>query len=224
MTLSSEAERGGLKHPSQRLSFRLRSPAPRYRPDTAPPICQRRRGGVNGAENGRCSRQHQRWPHLWPNLQSGGIQRFHFSSVQPIHRSSVASNAANPSDPLRCTPRRLKPLAYLHYLAIELYSFHMKSTGSVFRALADPTRREILQALKKKELPAGDIASMFEMSGPSVSRHLAILKAAELVAERRDGNRIIYRLEPEHLAACLSAFLSAVCPEQIFRRRKRMGK
>jgi DNA-binding transcriptional ArsR family regulator len=91
----------------------------------------------------------------------------------------------------------------------------------IFRALADPTRREILQRLKKSELPAGEIASVFEMSGPSVSRHLAILKAADLVAERRDGNRIIYRLQPENLAACLGNFLSAVCPEQILGRRKR---
>ena len=52
------------------------------------------------------------------------------------------------------------------------------AVASVFRALADPTRRRILQALRKGELAAGDIASRFPISGPSVSRHLAVLKAA----------------------------------------------
>ena len=50
--------------------------------------------------------------------------------------------------------------------------------GSVFRALADPTRRQILQDLRGGELSAGDIASRFPIKGPSVSRHLSILKGA----------------------------------------------
>jgi DNA-binding transcriptional ArsR family regulator len=97
----------------------------------------------------------------------------------------------------------------------------MKEVARIFRALTDPTRREILQGLRDKELPAGEIAARFSISGPAVSRHLSILKAAELVAERREGNRIIYRLEPERLALCLNEFLSSVCPEQILRRRKK---
>ena len=96
----------------------------------------------------------------------------------------------------------------------------MKETARVFRALADPTRRQILQELKEGELPAGEIASRFSISAPSISRHLAILKGAELVAERRDGNRILYRLEPERLAASVGDFLSAVCPTQILERRR----
>jgi DNA-binding transcriptional ArsR family regulator len=90
----------------------------------------------------------------------------------------------------------------------------------VFRALADPTRRQILQDLKEGELPAGEIASRFSISGPSISRHLSILKAADLIAERRVGNKIYYRLEAEGIAAVLGDFLSDVCPAQILHRRR----
>ena len=97
----------------------------------------------------------------------------------------------------------------------------MKEVARIFRALTDPTRREILQGLRDKELPAGEIAARFSISAPAVSRHLSILKAADLVTERREGNRIIYRLEHERLSLCLNNFLSTVCPEQILRRRKK---
>ena len=88
------------------------------------------------------------------------------------------------------------------------------AVASVFRALADPTRRQILQALRKGELAAGDIASRFPISGPSVSRHLAVLKAAGLVAERRQANRVMYSLVAERLATCVGSFLSAVSPDE----------
>lgn len=93
--------------------------------------------------------------------------------------------------------------------------------AGVFKALADPTRRQILQDLRSGELSAGDIASRFTISGPSISRHLAVLKAAGLVRERRDANRIFYSLVEERLALCVGGFLSAVCPEQVVLRRKR---
>ncbi len=96
----------------------------------------------------------------------------------------------------------------------------MKETARIFRALADPTRRQILQELKGGELSAGAIGSRFDVSAPSISRHLAILKSADLVQERRQGNRILYRLEPEHLAMALNDFLSNVCPTQIHYRRR----
>lgn len=94
----------------------------------------------------------------------------------------------------------------------------------VFRALADPTRRQILQELKAGEMAAGEIGSRFAISGPSISRHLSILKSADLVSERRDGNRILYRLEPEEIASAVGDFLSAVCPTQVLHRRKGRGK
>jgi DNA-binding transcriptional ArsR family regulator len=96
----------------------------------------------------------------------------------------------------------------------------MKAVSRIFRALADPTRRQILQELKVGELAAGEIVSRFTISGPSISRHLSILKSADLVSERRDGNRILYRLEPEQMASAVGDFLSAVCPTQVLHRRK----
>ncbi|HEX7959987.1 MAG TPA: metalloregulator ArsR/SmtB family transcription factor [Terriglobales bacterium] len=100
----------------------------------------------------------------------------------------------------------------------------MKTISRVFRALADPTRRQILQELKKGELAAGEIGSLFPISGPSVSRHLSILKNADLVSERRDGNRIYYKLNPEQIASTVGDFLSAVCPTQIAHRRAHKAK
>ena len=97
----------------------------------------------------------------------------------------------------------------------------MKIQGRIFAALADPSRRQILQELKEGELPAGEIASRFPLSGPAISRHLSILEAAGLVTSRREANRILYSLEPEPLAATLGDFLSAVCPTQIVHRRKK---
>jgi len=93
--------------------------------------------------------------------------------------------------------------------------------GSVFKALADPTRRQILQELGNGELNAGEIAALFPMRGPSVSRHLSVLRHAGLVTERLDANRIYYSLVPERLAVSVGDFLSAVCPQQMVMRAKR---
>jgi DNA-binding transcriptional ArsR family regulator len=94
--------------------------------------------------------------------------------------------------------------------------------AGAFRALADSTRRQILEELRAGELSAGEIAGRFPISGPSVSRHLGVLKTAGLIRERREANRIFYSLAEERLALCVSRFLSAVCPEQfVFRQHTR---
>ena len=97
-------------------------------------------------------------------------------------------------------------------------------SAGVFKALADPTRRQILQDLQAGELTAGEIGARFSISGPSISRHLSILKGAGLVRERRDANRIYYALVEERLALCVGSFLSSVCPEQVVLRRRRTKK
>src|ERR1017187_7353183 len=93
--------------------------------------------------------------------------------------------------------------------------------SGVFRALADPTRRQILQDLREGELAAGEIVARFKISGPSISRHLTVLKAAGLVTERREANRIYYSLVAERVAVAVGNFLSSVCPEQVVLRHKR---
>lgn len=100
----------------------------------------------------------------------------------------------------------------------------MKTGAKVFRALADPTRRQILEELKNGQLAAGEIASRFQISGPSISRHLSLLEAADLVTVRREGNRLLYQLQLESLIGTLNAFLSAVCPTQIVERRRRLQR
>jgi len=63
-----------------------------------------------------------------------------------------------------------------------------------FRALADPTRRRILELLRDDDLAAGEVAGHFEMAFASVSHHLQVLRDAGLVQSRRDGQHIIYSL------------------------------
>ena len=65
---------------------------------------------------------------------------------------------------------------------------------NTLRALADPTRREILNLLKEGQLPAGKIAERFSISGAAVSRHLSVLREADLVYDKRDGKNIYYSL------------------------------
>ena len=63
------------------------------------------------------------------------------------------------------------------------------------RALGDPTRREILKALRRGDLTAGDIAARFPMTAASVSHHLSVLKEAGLVSVQREGRNLIYSIE-----------------------------
>ena len=75
------------------------------------------------------------------------------------------------------------------------------------RALADPTRREILRALRTRDLSAGEIAAGFDMTAPSISHHLNVLKDAGLVQAVRDGRHIIYSLNSTVFQDVLSELL-----------------
>jgi DNA-binding transcriptional ArsR family regulator len=70
----------------------------------------------------------------------------------------------------------------------------MMAFNAVFKALSDPSRREILRLLSRGERTAGELASSFDMTKPSMSHHFAILKEAELIQSRRDGQQIFYSL------------------------------
>lgn len=65
---------------------------------------------------------------------------------------------------------------------------------NTLKALADPTRREILNLLKKGSMSAGDISEKFSVSFAAVSRHLSVLKDADLIRDKRDGKYIYYEL------------------------------
>jgi DNA-binding transcriptional ArsR family regulator len=66
--------------------------------------------------------------------------------------------------------------------------------NTIFKALNDETRREILELLRQKEMTAGDIAEQFNISKPSISHHLDILKQADLVSSNKQGQFVIYTL------------------------------
>lgn len=61
-------------------------------------------------------------------------------------------------------------------------------------ALSDPTRQKILELLKKRDLPAGQIGKNFSITAPSLSHHLGVLKQADLISSRREGQEIIYSI------------------------------
>lgn len=107
---------------------------------------------------------------------------------------------------------------------------------AMLRALAEPTRRKIISLVWNGERSAGEIASHFSVTRPAVSQHLGVLKEAELLSERREGTKRLYRARPEQLDAvrrALESFWDARLPrlkqaaeghERAHRRpRKRKG-
>lgn len=75
------------------------------------------------------------------------------------------------------------------------------SIETTFQALADPTRRAVLDLLRHGRQPAGHIARAFPISRPAISKHLRLLRRAHLVEERREGRHRLYQLNPEPLKA-----------------------
>lgn len=71
----------------------------------------------------------------------------------------------------------------------------------VFRAIADPTRRALLERLARADVPAQALGDGFRMSRPAISQHLRILREAGLVEARRSGRQQVYRLRPQALSA-----------------------
>jgi DNA-binding transcriptional ArsR family regulator len=75
------------------------------------------------------------------------------------------------------------------------------SSETTFQALADPTRRAVLDLLRRGSQPAGEIAQAFPVSRPAISKHLRLLRRAHLVREHREGRNRVYQLNPEPLRA-----------------------
>ena len=67
--------------------------------------------------------------------------------------------------------------------------------GDTFKALSDPTRRKILELLQEKPLNAGEIADYFQITKPSISHHLSILKNSGLIIDERQGQNIVYSID-----------------------------
>ena len=80
---------------------------------------------------------------------------------------------------------------------------------AALRAIAEPRRREILRLVRQTEMPAGTIASHFEVTRPAISQHLRVLLDAGLLTERRQGTRRLYRARPEGLTE-LREYVAAI--------------
>ena len=91
---------------------------------------------------------------------------------------------------------------------------------SVFKALADPTRRRILQLLGDREMTAGEIAGLFDISAPSMSHHFGVLKQADLIASRRDGQQIHYSLNTTVFQEVMAAVLELLPTTELTAKRE----
>lgn len=85
--------------------------------------------------------------------------------------------------------------------------------NSLFKALNDPTRREILELLKEKDLTAGEIADQFNISKPSISHHLDLLRQAGLVVSVKEGQFIYYSLNTTVMDEMLKWIISLQSPK-----------
>ena len=88
----------------------------------------------------------------------------------------------------------------------------MKNIGKVFDALSSDVRRRILAYLSATSMTAGEIAQRFDISKPSLSKHLSVLENAGLVSSERRGQFIHYSLVEENLVNTLNGYLQQVCP------------
>ncbi|MGO9451750.1 MAG: metalloregulator ArsR/SmtB family transcription factor [Candidatus Binataceae bacterium] len=99
--------------------------------------------------------------------------------------------------------------------------------NEVFRALGDPTRREILRLLKQGERSAGEIAERFPLSKSTISGHFVVLRHAGLIVSERHANRIVYSLSLSAFEQAFSAafeLLSVSAARSVRRRSKRPAK
>ncbi len=82
--------------------------------------------------------------------------------------------------------------------------------NNIFKALAHPDRRKVLSLLRSGPMLAGDLAAEFDSSWPTMSRHLSVLKDADLISAERQGNQILYRINTSVLEDTAGALLSFI--------------
>jgi DNA-binding transcriptional ArsR family regulator len=85
-----------------------------------------------------------------------------------------------------------------------------KTFSKYFKAFGDPSRLKILQLLSSKEMTVGEIVRAVGLSQPTVSRHLAILREAEIVTDRREGQRVYYSLDKRAVETCCDGFCNCL--------------
>lgn len=80
--------------------------------------------------------------------------------------------------------------------------------NNVYKALSDPTRRRILQLLRERDMSAGELAEQFSFAKPTLSRHFAVLREADLIQGEKTGTTIVYRLNVTVLEEALLAMMN----------------
>jgi DNA-binding transcriptional ArsR family regulator len=96
----------------------------------------------------------------------------------------------------------------------------MATPDAVFKALADPTRREILHLLRSGPRSSGEIAANFPSAWATISRHLAVLRDAELVSAERNGSSILYELDTTVFQETVEHFLTWINPRGSHAKRR----
>lgn len=92
--------------------------------------------------------------------------------------------------------------------------------SAVFKALAHPTRREVMALLRSGAKSSGDLAEAFDIAWPTMSRHLAVLRQANLITAEKVGTSVIYRANASVLEEAAAMLFSLVGKERARRRRK----
>lgn len=96
-----------------------------------------------------------------------------------------------------------------------------KSMTRYFRAFGDPSRFKILKLLSAKEMTVGEIVKEVGLSQPTVSRHLALLRDAEIVIDRRDGQQVYYSLNKKAVTICCTGFCDCLAiPIRVVDKKK----
>ena len=88
----------------------------------------------------------------------------------------------------------------------ELAATETGGLATLFKAIGDPTRQQILLLLEKGERSVNEIVDHFKLSQPTISRHLGVLHQTGLISRRRDGQRVVYSLKPESVKCCCEGF------------------
>jgi DNA-binding transcriptional ArsR family regulator len=79
--------------------------------------------------------------------------------------------------------------------------------NEVYKALSDPTRRSILQLLRKQDMTAGELGEHFDISGPALSRHFSVLKSAGLITSEKQANFVTYQVNVSVLEEALLSLM-----------------
>ncbi len=95
-----------------------------------------------------------------------------------------------------------------------------RSYSKYFKAFGDPTRLRILGLLATKEMTVNEIVSKIDLSQPTISRHLGILRVAEVVIDRREGQQVFYKLNKISVSDCCSGFCDCLEVKVVDGRKK----